>query len=136
MPTELSDLDHPPDLPRGTLTLDRDARFFATRRTLVNRLRNQRLKIHLVPAELFHPQPPCDLVVRRGNLRVSELLADGREVTRAVLQAGAVCRIRTEEPESRGDRPTSPLYTLGHTVLMALGETEIWTLPAGTLDTD
>jgi len=136
MPTELSDLDRPPDLPRGTLALDRDARFFAAGRTLADRLRNQRTETHLVPNELFHPRPPCDLVIRRGNLRISELLADGREVTRAVLQAGAACRVRTEEPESRGDHPGSPLYNLGHTVLMALGETEIWTLPAGALDTD
>lgn len=136
MPTELSDLERPRDLPRGTLTLDRDARFFATRRTLADRLRNQRTKTHLVPNELFHPRPPCDLVVRRGNLRVSKLLADGREVTCAVLQAGAVCRVRTEESEPHGDHSGSPLYNLGHTVLMALGETEIWTLPAGILDTD
>ena len=136
MPTELSDLDHPPDLPHGTLTLDRDARFFATGGPLTDRLRDQRTRTHLIPNELLHPRPPCDLVIRRGNLRVSELLADGREVTRAVLQTGAVCRVRATDSESHGDHPGSPLYNLGHTVLMALGETEIWTLPAGALDVD
>ncbi len=136
MPTERDDLGQPRQLPPGTVSLDRDARFFATRRALADELRHRRHKVRLVADELLHPDPPCDLVVRRGNLRVSELLDDGREVTRAVLQAGAICRVRVDEDPAHGDHPDSPLYTLGHTVLMALGEVEIWTLPAGALDAD
>ncbi len=136
MSTERDDLDQPRRLPEGTVALERDARFFATRRALADRLRAQRTKIRLIADELLHPEPPCDLVVRRGNLRVSEMLDDGREVTRAVLQAGAVCRVRTLESPPHGDHPGSPLYSLGHTVLMALGEAEIWSLPAGALDAD
>jgi hypothetical protein len=136
MPTERDDLDQPLDLPRGTVVYDRDARFFATRRALADRLRTERVKIRLVADELMHPQPPCDMVVRRGNLRVSELLDDGREITRAVLQAGAVCRVRADEDPPIGDPAASPLYSLGHTVLMALGEAEIWILPGGALDAD
>ena len=136
MPTERDDLDQPRDLPHGTVAFDRDARFFATRRALADKLRGRRTKIRLVADELLHPDPPCDLVVRRGNLRVSELLDDGREVTRAVLQAGAICRVREDDGSVHGDLPGSPLYSLGHTVLMALGEAEIWILPGGALDAD
>jgi hypothetical protein len=136
MRTERDDLDQNRDLPAGTIALDRDARLFATRRGLVQRLGAVRVNRFLRSDELCHPEPPCDLVVRRGNLRVSELLDDGREVTRAVLQAGAVCRVRVDGPGEHGDAPDSPLYSLGHTVLMALGETEIWILPAGALDAE
>jgi hypothetical protein len=136
MPTEAQDLDRPRELPRGTVSFERDARFFATRRALADRLREQREDLRLVADELLHPTPPCDLVVRRGNLRVSELMDDGREITRAVLQAGAICRVRREEDPPVGDPAASSLYSLGHTVLMALGEAEIWLLPAGALDAD
>ncbi len=131
-------MNHRPDaeflLPRGTLAPDRDARLFATHAPLMERLREVRAARRLAPDELLHPAPPCDLVVRRGNLRVSELLADGREVTRAVLQAGAVCRVRTGDGDI-GDTGDSPLYSLASTMLMALGEVDVWILPAGAVDT-
>ncbi|MDY0109409.1 MAG: hypothetical protein RBT60_05685 [Candidatus Krumholzibacteria bacterium] len=138
MRTELDDLQRPLDLPAGTIALDRDARLFATRRELAARLRREAVVVRMVPDELLHPQPPCDLVVRRGILRASELLADGREVTRAVLQAGAVCRVRAVADGAAADGTVggtlaSPLYNLANTVLMALAETELWHLPAGTL---
>ena len=136
MLTERDDLQRPRDLPVGVLAFDRSARLFAARSSLIARLREIRTKRRLLADELLHPDPPCDLVVRRGNLRVSELLANGREVTRAVLQAGAVCRVRGDEDGDRGDGQASRLYSLGHTVLMALGETEIWILPTGALDAD
>jgi hypothetical protein len=136
MGTERDDLDRPLPLPAGTLGLDRAARLFATRRDLVAKLKDVRRVIRLVPDELLHPQPPCDLAVRRGNLRVSELLADGREVTRAVLQTGDVCRVRDGGPDTVGGNDASPLYNLARTVLMALGETEIWLLPSGVLDSE
>lgn len=134
MPTELDDLQRPLALPDGTLSLDREARLFARRRHLAARLRAVSRVVLLVPDELLHPQPPCDLVVRRGNLRVSELLADGREATRAVLQAGAVCRVREASVARHGEAAASPLYSLARTVLTALSETELWQLPSGVLD--
>jgi len=136
MPTELDDLGQPLDLPAGVISFDRNARLFATNKPLADQLKAQHEAVHLIPDELLHPTPPCDLVIRHGNLRVSELLADGREVTRAVLQTGAVCRVRPEDDSISGEASDSPLYTLGHTVLMALGETEVWRLPAGTLVTE
>jgi hypothetical protein len=134
MPTELDDLQRPLALPLGTVAFAREARFFATHRELADRLHAQRAVVRLVPDELLHPAPPCDLVVRRGNLRASELLDDGREVTRAVLQAGAVLRVRTGAGDGHGEAGSSPLYTLARTVLVALGETELWQLPSGVLD--
>jgi hypothetical protein len=128
------------------LWFDRDARLFATRRVASEELRERSDVLPLVPDELLHLQEPCDLVVRRGNLRLSEFLADGREVTRAVLQTGAVCCVRLAGPGETpargapgtpdggvGDTVRSPLYSLQSTVLMALGETELWLLPAGSL---
>jgi hypothetical protein len=128
-PNELDDLHRDPGLPLGWLDLDRDARLFATRRELAARLEREREQRPLIGDELLHPPVPCDLVVRFGNLRISELLPDGREVTRAVLQAGAVCRTR----EDAGESPAGPIYRLRDLVLMALGETEIWILPAGAV---
>jgi hypothetical protein len=126
---ELDDLQRDPDLPIGWLDLDRDARLFATRRELAAHLERGREQRLLIGDELLHPPVPCDLVVRFGNLRVSELLGDGREVTRAVLQAGAVCRTR----ETPGESPVGLVYRVRDLVLMALGETEIWILPAGAV---
>jgi hypothetical protein len=130
-----------PDAAR--LGFDRDARIFAARRDLVARLREQCEERTLVADELLHPPVPCDLVVRRGNLRLSELLADGREVTRAVLQTGAVCRVRAgtaagaaDDAHGHGEAAGTPLYSLASTVLMALGEAVLWLLPAGALDAD
>lgn len=128
-PTELEDLESDPGLPVGWLDLDRDARLFAMHRELAVRLERDRDQRLLIGDELLHLPVPCDLVVRFGNLRVSELLDDGREVTRAVLQAGAVCRTR----ESAGESPASPVYKVRDLVLMALGETEVWVLPAGAI---
>jgi hypothetical protein len=136
MPTELDDLDRPLPLPQGAVSLDREARLLATRRELVPRLKEQATVVRLVADELLHAQPPCDLVVRRGNLRVSELLVDGREVTRAVLQAGGICRVRPASAALVGDESASPVYSLARIVMMALGETELWQLPAGVLDPD
>ncbi len=136
MPTELDDLRQPLALPAGVITMDRYARLFASNPLLAEKIMPECERVHLIPDELLHPAPPCDLVIRHGNLRVSELLTDGREVTRAVLQTGAVCRVRLEGPSDSGEASNSPLYTLGRTVLMALGETEVWRLPAGTLNTE
>ena len=134
MANESDERQRPPVPPAGTLAWDREARLFATRRDLSERLREQTRILRLAANDFLRLQPPCDLVVRRGNLRISELLADGREVTRAVLQAGAVCRAREESAAAVGESAASPLYSLARSVLMALGETEVWQLPAGALD--
>ncbi len=133
------DLAARPALPAGALSFDRDARLLASRGHLLARLRPQVLAQRLIADELWHPVAACDLVVRRGNLRLGELLEDGREVTRAVLQAGAVCRVRDGGPAAAGGDggvPAPPVYSVARMVMMALGETELWLLPAGALDPD
>jgi len=110
----------------------RDAHLFATRPGLMERMRKQRTLIPLAADQLLHPSAEGDLIVRRGKLRVSQLLADGREVTRAVLQAGAVLLIRTAKTaaaDAAADR-----YLVDDLVLMALGEVELWAVPAGALE--
>lgn len=135
-PTELDDLQQEPDLPAGTLTFQRDARLFATRRALAAQLAQSRRRLLLVSDELLQLPVPADVVVRRGNLRITELLADGREVTRAVLQAGATCCTRDADATGSqpGDEGGAGLYRLRDMILMALGDTEVWLLAAGTLD--
>ncbi|MFO7654884.1 MAG: hypothetical protein R6X25_13865 [Candidatus Krumholzibacteriia bacterium] len=109
-------------------TFQRDVRLFARRREVVRRVEKERLSVELAPEQLFHPGGPCDGSVRLGNLRVSEFLADGSEVTRAVLQAGAVFRVRLAAEAAPGSG-----YDLDRLVLMALGETELWIVPPGRL---
>ena len=82
----------------------------------------------LASSELLHPACPADFVLRLGRLRVTEFLPDGREVTRAVLQAGSCFKTREEAEDD------DSIYPLERTVLMALGEAEIWRLPAGVFD--
>ena len=137
MNTEPDDLARLPALPAGMLTFDREARLLASRRDLLARLRLHMRSVRLIADELLHPAGPCDLIVRRGNLRLSELLDDGREVTRAVLQAGAACRVRDDMAAvaaADGEDSSPPVYSVARMVMMALGETELWVLPAGALD--
>lgn len=137
MPTKRDDLTPDPQLPTGTIQLDRQARVFTAGADRVRALESAATKHRLATDAILHPEPPCDLVVRRGNLRLSEFLADGREVTRAILQTGAVCRVRDDEPLDTDSEPTdSPVYSLRTMVLMALGESTIWRLPPGHLEHD
>jgi len=131
--TEHDDLDREADLPPWQLSFDRTARVFTSHRDRMADLEKRAAVRRLVPDELLHPEEPADVVVRLGNLRISELLDDGREVTRAVLQSGAVCRIHADTAAG-GDGPDAPLYRLRDTIIMALVETEIWILPAGALN--
>jgi hypothetical protein len=137
--TELNDLTKDFGLPSAFLFFARDARLFARDRTWEQRHAKIRQAAPLAPDELFHPPVPADLVVRRGMLRVTEFLPDGREVTRAVLQAGATFQTRAAAPavppDSGPDLQTGQgeIYDLAATVLMSLGEVEIWILPPGTL---
>lgn len=112
---------------RGTVALHRDAHLFVARPDLIADLEQKRERILLAPDQLLHAEPPGAYLVRLGRLRVSEFLPDGREITRAVLQAGAM--FRTGGPTETGPDPEADIYDLDHIVLMALGEVELWALP-------
>jgi hypothetical protein len=154
--TELDDLDKPFGPTTANFTFDRDARLFARNRSLLHELAQECRIVPLAPDQLYQAEVPLDAVVRRGKLRVSEFLPDGREVTRAVLQTGAVFRTRpaasaeaTSPPAERergsadSGPPASPPesahsepaihYDLADIVLTSLGEAELWLLAAGTL---
>ena len=121
-----------PDQPHAHLIIRRDAHLFAKRPGLMERVERQRELIPLAADQLLHVQTPRDHIVRRGKLRVTEIVPDGREITRAVLQAGAV--ILTREAENRAADPAADRYLVDDLVLMALGEVELWALPAGALE--
>ena len=70
--------------------------------------------------------------MRRGKLRVTQFMPDGREVTRAVLQAAAV--LMTRPAEVKAAEPATDRYLVDDLVLMAMGEVELWALPAGALE--
>ena len=118
--------------PRIHLIIRRNAHLFATRPGLMERIEKQRTLILLASDQLLHATEPGDLIVRRGKLRVSQFLSDGREVTRAVLQAGAVLLTRKREAQA-ADREADR-YLVDDLVLMALGEVELWAVPAGALE--
>ncbi len=115
----------------GLLSFKREAHLFSTRRQLVARLEGRHQMIKLAPQQLLHSQVPADFVVRLGKLRISQFLAGGDEVAREVLQAGAAL-VTISGDESQAD-PAADLYPLSSLVLMALGEAELWSLPAGSL---
>lgn len=120
--------------PRSFLSFRRDTHLFATRPDLVDKLERRSRRIHLAPDQLLHPEVPIACIVRLGKLRVSQFLPDGREVTRAVLQAGTVLTTGTAAPP--GEDAAADIYDLADIVLMALGEVELWALPPEDLDTD
>ena len=121
-----------PDKPQDHLIIRRDAHLFATRPGLMERLEEQRVLIPLAANQLLHAQAPRDHIVRLGKLRVTEFMSDGREITRAVLQAGAV--LLTREAKNQAADPAADRYLINDLVLMALGEVELWALPAGALE--
>ena len=123
---------------RDVFTFSRSERLFATRRNLAEQLEKDRTAVPLVADQLFHPEVPCDGVVRLGSLRVTRFLPDNREVTLAVLQAGNtfVTRVVTAADQPRSDSLSPDLYNLADVVLMALGDTELWILPAEALADD
>jgi len=116
------------DAAAARLILVRDARLFRRRPDLDDRLADVRRARDLTQSELLHPACPADFVVRLGRLRITEFLADGREVTRAVLQSGSCFATR------EGAAGDDSSYPLDRTTLMALGDAVIWRLPAGTFD--
>ncbi len=112
----------------ATLTLHRGANVFAERQDLRAKLEKDRQVVRLAPDQILHPVVPSTYLVRLGNLRVSELLPDGREITRAVLQAGALFEL---EANARDAAPADDVYILSDLILMALGESKLWLLPHG-----
>lgn len=118
----------PDDVP--LLCLRRDAHLFSRHPDVAARLSRERRVLPLAPDQLLHPATPAGYLVRRGRLRVTELLPDGREITRAVLQAGAGLETR---PGGEPDAPRDT-YPLAAVILTALGEAELWQVPAGSFD--
>ena len=129
--TELDDLDQPVGPPAAWFAFARDARLFARRAVDPRRLEAERETVPLLPNELHQPPVPADVAVRLGRIRVSEFLPDGREITRAVLQAGALFRTR---PWPQPPQIPAPGFDLAYVVLMALDDAELWVLPPGALD--
>lgn len=112
------------------LCLRRDAHLFSHQPELAARLALDRRVLPMAPDELLHAATPAGYLVRRGRLRVTQLLPDGREITRAVLQAGAGLETR----EGGATDPQQDTYPLADVILAALGETELWQVPAGSFD--
>ena len=118
--------------PRHSLTIHRKAHLFASQPQLVEKLKLARRRILLAPDQLLHPRPSTTYIVRLGNLRVTQFLPKGAEVTRAVLQAGALL---TVDDISLGEAdPAADVYYLSEMVLMALGEVKLWALPNTALE--
>jgi hypothetical protein len=118
---------------QATFQIDRTARVLVTGSDQARRLAQAAIIVELGAGETWRPDPPCDLVIRQGNLRVLEQLADGRQVTRAVLQTGMVARLRPA-PDGVSEPVDSSLYSLEALELTALTETEIWRLATGACD--
>lgn len=115
--------------PIPTLTLIRDARLFMRQPNLLEDLQGVRRPLLLAPSQLAELDAPADWVLRLGRMRMSEFLTDGRELCRAVLQAGSCMTTRLE---NEADPPLS--LDMSRTVLMALGDAELWRLPPGSID--
>ena len=111
------------------LTLLRDARLFMRRPELRDAWREERAEMELAADELVHPEAPADYVLRLGRIRLTEFLADGREICRAVLQAGSCFVVR----DGAAGAAPGDAFPLEMTTLMALGDAELWRLPAGAL---
>ncbi len=110
-----------------TLTLLRDARLFMRRPELREVLHEHCLSMELVADELMHPEENADYVLRLGRIRLTQFMPDGREICRAVLQAGSCFLTRSQSVAGQ------TVYPLDMTTLMALGNAELWRLPLGIL---
>ena len=130
--SDLTAQNRPDSATSDLLRLERDSHFFATLDLRVEKLREQSRVHELVADQLLRPEVPGAYVLRRGKLRVTEFLPDGREVTRAVLLAGSTWTTWTGA--ASGEDPSGDVYSLARLVLMALGHVEIWQLPPDTLE--
>lgn len=124
---------HNPSMEPGTINimLLQDTHLFSSNPRELEKLERNRRVIRLVPDQLFHPEGPAEFIVRLGKMRISRFLPDGREITRAVLQAGSMFKTLDADPTS--DDPAADIYDLSDIVLMAMGEGELWALPPGSL---
>ncbi len=117
---------------RAALIFGRDDHFFVDNAGRVEELESRRGLLILGPDQVLHPLIPRHYIVRKGKVRISQFLDDGREITRAVLQAGSV--FSTQETDHPGDKPAADLYNLSRMVIMAVAETELWSFPEKSLD--
>jgi hypothetical protein len=122
--------------PAGVLRIGRESHLFASQVQLMKEFKTNHDRIVLAPDQLVHPPVPADYIVRRGQLRVSQFLPNGQEVTRAVLQAGSFLITRPLETDMPKQTPNdaADIYNLADIVLMSLVEAVLWVVPAGSLD--
>lgn len=113
---------------QAKLILLRNTRLFVRRPDLRDEIHAQSETVDLAPNQLCRLLPDRDYVVRLGRLRLSEFLDDGRELARAVLQNGSSFMTRTLTDDTD---PADDCFSLDKTVLMALGDARLWSLPAG-----
>lgn len=114
------------------LIFGRNSHFFVDNANKVEELENRRQLVVLASDQLLHPVIPRHYIVRKGKVRISQFLEDGREIVRAVLQAGSV--FYTQQAKDHGDKPAADLYCLSSLVIMALGEAELWAFAKNQLD--
>ena len=117
--------------PTPVLVLHRETHLLAADRPLMDQLRQKSRPLRLAADQIHHPAVPGECLVRLGKIRISQFLPDGREITRAVLQAGAA--FVTRAAPAGGADPLADVYCLPEMVIMALAEAELWELPAGTM---
>ncbi len=110
--------------PGAMLHFGRSNHFFVANAGMIEELESRRELLVLASDQLLHPLIPRTYIVRKGKLRITQFLDDGREITRAVIQAGSV--FHTLEAEDDSDKPAADLYCLAGIVIMALGEAELW----------
>ena len=115
----------------GFLIIDRNARIFTAGPERTRDLAAQATVHRLMAGQVFTPDTPCDLVMRQGSLRIRETLPDGRQVTRAVLQTGMLCALRT--PTAADEALADHALKLERCGLIALGDSEVWVLPSGVV---
>lgn len=108
----------------ATLIFGRNDHFFGDNAGMVEELQQRREMVVMASDQLLHPQVPRYYIVRKGKVRISQFLDDGREITRSVLQAGSL--FRTQRAEDTRDKPAADIYSLSSIVIMALGEAELW----------
>ncbi len=116
----------------AVLVFGRNSHFFVKNSGMVEELESRRELVQLASDQLLHPSVPRYYIVRKGKVRISQFLDDGREITRSVLQAGSV--FYTRQALDHGDKPAADLYCLSGIVIMALGESELWAFSENQLD--
>jgi hypothetical protein len=116
----------------AVLLFSRNSHFFVDNAGKVEDLESRRELVQLASDQLLHPPVPRYYIVRKGKVRISQFLDDGREITRTVLQAGSV--FYTQRAQDHGDKPAADLYCLSGIVIMALGEAELWAFSENQLD--